>query len=132
MSKLQKIYNKINLSKQLKKAINEGKLNEFLNDFYDPRIINILDKEKIVIDDIKNLNYFLLYRQEFVDYLLKYHIENIKFIPEEMIREEHLKQYANYLRNNSFDFYALPNNNKVLLNEEIFNVLLSKINISKI
>ena len=129
MSKFQVLYNKINPAKQLKKAYKKGELNEFLTKYYNPNLIKILEKENIVIkiDDYENFNYLLLEHQEFVDYLLKHHIENIKFIPEEFLKEEHLKQYADYLKNNQIDFYDIPRINKILKNDEIINILLNKI-----
>ena len=134
MNKLQYKLMKINpqlYKKQIKQAYQEGHLSELI-EIYGPKIFKVLEKEKIYIE-INNENYNNywqnLYNQNFVDYVLKHHIESIIHIPEEMIKDEHLKQYAKYLKNPQTPFPEIFSlNRRILSSDEIIKVLITKIN----
>ncbi len=122
--------------KQIKQAYQAGNLDELIIKIYYPNLIKILENEKIYIkiNEKNYINYWnILYNQEFVDYILKHHIENINFINDEMIKDEHIKLYANYLKVHQFDFsnFLTFKNQNVLLNDEIIHILITKINSAK-
>ena len=135
MNRLQSKLIKTNPSlfkKEIKKLYHEGKLESLLILIYNPKIINVLEEEKIYLT-INNLNRLsllpLLEDPLFVDYLLKHHIECISFIPNKMIKKEHLDSYTKYLKDYQIDITSI--NIKMFKYEEVVKVILSKINSSK-
>ncbi len=118
--------------KEIKKLYHEGKLESLLTLIYSPKIINILEEEKIFLT-INNLNRIsllsLLEYPLFVDYILNHHIECISFIPDKMLKKEHIVSYAKYLQTYQIDIASL--NKKLFQYEEVVKVVLSKINSSK-
>ncbi len=118
--------------KEIKEIYNAGMLDSLLFSIYSPKLIKVLEEEKIYLT-INNINHIslcpLLEDPLFVDYILKHHIECISFISDKMLKKEHLDSYAKYLKDYQIDITSL--NIKMFKYEEVVKVILSKINNSK-
>ncbi len=119
------------LKKQILKMVKEGKLEELLNEAFSSKLLTFLEKNHIVIE-LDGTNYLnFLKNPEFVDYVLKYSISSLKYIPEEMITIDHLENYESYLKTGNFQIKSLlPLNNKILKNEKLMNYILNFLNTS--